>query len=1433
MNTIEEIYKRKGLEYKPFQPSTIPISKPISPISPGITEIYARKRKRELGGMIGEAEKSYEDAMKASSLWGMTKETFKGIPGAISPTFQKLFTPKGVEYAGRGLIKGVSLGYLAPETPEEADEIERAIEAGFEMAGFLVPFVGMQHAVGFGLKVSGAAAKLGKFAPAVVTISSWLTPSQLHKEMKGATWEMRAKQAALDMAVLAAFWGLGKGVSFAKGKVFPAKASQKGIEFLVRDMPKQLTLYSPEGASIVKGLNLTKAKSISEAMKMIEKALPPAILNKPGVQSTLTNFAGTAMIVEKEMAVSLAKTTISPMTRLKAKFFPKISPKVKPRIKPEFKIKPETELKTLKRIEKEMPGVPSVRARIAELEGLRIKPEVKITPVKVKPKVEIPKGKLPEIKIKKIAPEFKAISKLGRADIELGKTLEKAERLSIYTDKAGVKRIDGIKKVRLEKELLKKANKGLKIAQNEFYLSLKPKHKIGDVVDYQPKMRPEEIKVFGYKKYPIEKIKITGAEFDMLKSADQMRRTGFPASFKFQNLVGKNIKTGEGVRLYKSNIVNRELLGDTIKIQPEEVLKKFIARQKAPKIMEAKVKARPAGEVAEEMVGGGPRLIERDAIKRLRVEKLLERFFPYLKKKALSKEFYGRLTVEQEKDLMGLGGWVRSWLMPARAFASKHPIAQLVTKSGRDTQLMFELDREGINEIIRDIYKPFKPNFLKKFFQKYPLKKQEEFVRWQESGKPLEEIPIEFRRAVKIKRKLNQDALEMMKKDFKIDTSKFRFTPENYFYHLFIGKYQIKTGAKFEKTVGFARNLNEAYDKARVHLTLHPEANVKIAPKEIFQDPFTATMLGRKGFWRFIDQVGKSTELSKEEILGIMKGVAAVKPRPKFVGSLLPRKANLAGYEKSPEFVETIYWNRLLKKKYMEPWRKKMMSKVAEAPPNLKKELEEYINEVSGKYYSYGVHWMPKITRIQSMLKLGYRPSSALMNRLQPLTTTYPEIGEKYFAKTFAYKRTRFGKILIEQSGVLRQPPKYYAGEYLKGGPEAKYHPLYLFSSAELANRSDTYIAGYLFAKDKLNLSLINSALKKSKLPQFKNQKVLAKSFATDLVTSTQFIYDITDLPKMMRSPIGRLIFQFRPFTINYMYNVTRILRGKPLAGLEIYYPEGLTRSQAAFRAGRFLGVNIATGGFVRSVPLPVRIGLITWLLAQLNEEQKPKVFSWYLKLNFGLFGLLGVDLATQIGIQPYEMLPIPTRINWGDFDALTIPQTALEMLGVTGSDMALIIEVLKRKQPELLLSSSPMAYKMYQALRAEDGYVLSPYQRERLITELTLQERAVLALGFTPVKMAEKREFMAYERKQVAVHKEKRAKYVDKILDALTKGDKAKAIEIIKEGENEKPYPIIISSSTLLDAAEARKIEAPIRMILGMPKIMRKEAAEIYKEIR
>jgi len=384
--TFEEIYKKRGLEYKPFQPQQTPSLQNI--VAQIKERRVAKERQQKIGGMIEEGEKAYKEATEAAGWKRIAKETLKGIPDAAPLVFKTLATPEGIMSMGRGAIKGLSLGWLSPETPEDANEIEQAIEEGWKIGGHFGAFLSGEAALKLAFKTPAIAAKLGAAAPKIAYISSWLGTSQLDKEMRGAGFEARAKRAAYDAATILTFEGLGYGLGKIAKKIkianLPKKANQKAIDFFFRDMPKQLDSpgYSKEAAKIIRGLNISKVKTIDEAMKLVQKSLTPEMLRTPAIQMTLEHFRDqakksvplyTELAIQKIFAKGkplIKDKAMLPIAKLAEKLKPtKFEPKFKPPEKPiDFKLTSKAKIKALTSIQKEFPGVESISKQIKELE---------------------------------------------------------------------------------------------------------------------------------------------------------------------------------------------------------------------------------------------------------------------------------------------------------------------------------------------------------------------------------------------------------------------------------------------------------------------------------------------------------------------------------------------------------------------------------------------------------------------------------------------------------------------------------------------------------------------------------------------------------------------------------------------------------------------------------------------------------------------------------------------------------------------------------------------------------------------------------------------------------------------------------------------------------------------------------------------------------
>ena len=128
--------------------------------------------------------------------------------------------------------------------------------------------------------------------------------------------------------------------------------------------------------------------------------------------------------------------------------------------------------------------------------------------------------------------------------------------------------------MQLEKELKMEAIKDRWNAQNDLYEALEPEIRIGETITFQSSVQEEE---YGLGKK--QKVTIESAEFKTGQSLQQAMKTGFPSSFAFDDLVGRDAE-GLPVRIYPDDVIDGKRLKDTIKIKPEDILKQVVGNKR-------------------------------------------------------------------------------------------------------------------------------------------------------------------------------------------------------------------------------------------------------------------------------------------------------------------------------------------------------------------------------------------------------------------------------------------------------------------------------------------------------------------------------------------------------------------------------------------------------------------------------------------------------------------------------------------------------------------------------------------------------------------------------------------------------------------------------------------------------------------------------------
>jgi len=777
-------------------------------------------------------------------------------------------------------------------------------------------------------------------------------------------------------------------------------------------------------------------------------------------------------------------------------------------------------------------------------------------------------------------------------------------------------------------------------------------------------------------------------------------------------------------------------------------------------------------------------------------------------------------VIEEPKDMTGFKAQFLRWITPVRTIVDlyNNPVTIELARLGRDTVDGMSAQMAHYANTIDAIYKP--------------LSKEQgrQLVDYLEQGEIPDTESEEMKTAYQQVDDIRKEIYDMIKDEMQIDISKWSIPPEQYWPHIFVGRYQVKVKAGIDekgnikwRTIdgGFAKNLGDAIDIAKAYEAAHPNAEFQVGPKDLKFD-YHPTLLSRRAFWRFKSEIQKATQLDHQEVMSLLHGKAAIKPRGKFVGNFSKRDVNLGGYIKDPIALK-IYINRVLRKKWLDPYRRRATELTEQLPPGLKAYFEELIDDVSGKYNPYNNHYIftkavSGITRWESRLKLAYRPVTAAVNRLQPTQLAFPEIGT-YLWRGWWKKRTDWGQDIIERSGVHGQLPKYASGEALYSitPKERIYKPLGLFSRAEMANREDTVVGGYLFAQkifemDRATASKRGYDYVLKYLDTYKNKDIASLEYAKDLNTQVNFIYNNADLPKIFRTDVGRVAFQFKTYPINYLATTMKWVLQKPD---NIHYWT---------RLGRMIVTNIGLAG-VRTTPY---IGRTAWkalvlspiIFAFLPEDTRDEAKRI---IGRGIFTMAGVDLSQRLG--PNEFVPTTFKELGGPFIS-----DLVNLYNFSNNDM----------DWNEFVKLSPLVRDINTAIRDD---IID--QRGRKIAEKSGLETFFQAMGVPLEKVTVSRDFASIEAKLKREHIKARAKYVDRAIDDLR--DKGvledinatpkMAWDAVKktalDAFNEGIFPMKKEFTTAIDdELERRALPTVIRVFKTSPTAMREEQLERLRQI-
>lgn len=614
---------------------------------------------------------------------------------------------------------------------------------------------------------------------------------------------------------------------------------------------------------------------------------------------------------------------------------------------------------------------------------------------------------------------------------------------------------------------------------------------------------------------------------------------------------------------------------------------------------------------------------------------------------------------------------------------------------------------------------------------------------------------------------------------------------DDYITNIERGSYRVVTPDG--TTVAVAETRVGAKEKALKYGRDHPGTTRLTITDEFSSSAEFPTKLTRGQYFRMAQRAATALGSDVREIQRMLRAegspIVVVKPPSKFAGPMQRRYGILEGeadiFDALPAYAYSVR-----KKLALDPVLKQARTDLPKLPTNTQKQVEDLIGDVRGRYSladqiadyvlaplgnkPFAVSRGVGVARtVAAALKLGYRPVSALVNRLGGLQHTWTKTGTRHWLEARRFMHTpEFHEIWLRNAD--------YVGAHAQAFTEAGhadvpwYHPLSMFQFAERVNRPEAFAAFYKYAQRELGMD-----------------GPASEAYARKATRFAQFTYTVGSLPRLLRSPPGRLIGQFKAYLVKEMEFVSS-LRG--------------------FEIPRYLSAFAALGGprafiyFLRSLPVLGSIGAL-WALEDWLNRKAPRA-------SRGAPGFAGIDMTAAVTPQ--------------------LPSRQEDWMGPALSDaMRLWTDVLRpalqgeRRDFSDLKDwgtklAPTVAYwaKMVEALGDKQGWITD--ERGRLLYKPGAGGKVALALGAKPLEQSVAEVNRAYLAHINAVALKNRARLIDQILNALDKGDGATLDKLIKDAAD---YGI--DTDAIRNAAKQREREPDERLRRRLLKSVRVQEAD------
>jgi hypothetical protein len=271
-----------------------------------------------------------------------------------------------------------------------------------------------------------------------------------------------------------------------------------------------------------------------------------------------------------------------------------------------------------------------------------------------------------------------------------------------------------------------------------------------------------------------------------------------------------------------------------------------------------------------------------------------------------------------------------------------------------------------------------------------------------------------------------------------------------------------------------------------------------------------------------------------------------------------------------------------------------------------------------------------KIRTVQAGLKLGYRPVAAFVNKLGGEMHMHAILGAEIMRRGSAFLATSEGQQFIKDNKYLLGMDFAMEASGKANTRLPMWHPLKLFTMPEGGMREVGLASAYLKAR------------------QEGMGHEQAVRDAGRFVRFSLFTYNNTSMPAVMQGPIGRLVFQFKPYFIKEMEFISS------LSPKEIVRYSGMQMLMAGPRGALH---------FLKTVPILGMMGLLDdierWLEQQKLPDELPIIGGK--NLMYGLVGAAtGADITqaavTQLATSPEDLLGPAVKDMIGFYKAVMGP---------------------------------------------------------------------------------------------------------------------------------------------------------------------------------